>query len=1289
MSTAVKTTKHKNDLRSGINAKRAAKPDVSYFENACNEVIAQALLYGEAHDYTFVETEEPSIWQNLVEQAKILLEYTEQLSKNINDENKLADLQTRMEFLRQIIAGKLSLPQPSTSFDNLLLEIRKAPPVERVVNPMLHDKAMDVLSEGKELLAKQESLKDSLNHYLNKNDYADDGIRRDQAQSLLSKFEQQRIWLDKGIINGLDKGMSRYEEFNILLKKAYSALEAGDFPIAMSIYQQMLIVPEWQKYLKSQPQNVQQVSDLYNAMVNTQAKTLKEISANYFLQIDLNSLYTSQKNPDAEYVNKLINHVQESILGKSSLALRIIQTEYWVWVANQCYLTGDFCSCKAILAGLRTSSIYNLKSMNANLSTQAQSRLTELERLTGSEQSSKQLRRAVGDHQQAVPFLGIYLTDLEFLKVGNPNIKLSNNAIAQKLVRMLKSKQEQLQESYSQSLSPAATEFKDTLDKIIVSKDHTDELYKLSQQNQSYDDKNINQHRSLIDSLHTRELLVPNNAWLTLIKNDYLKKCLLQKNCYVNEANTQRLNVVNKILSRPSSLSDVKLNKALQDFAGVSLSQQEITALQQETFKAMLHPLLAKFVQGKTLKSQVKDISIESRITEINKAVEEVNITPIKTFFAEQDIILPINDDQLEKLLLYQKAIDAKLDRLDVYLPKKDEMHKSLQDNYKQTFGNLDMASNKLTNRLSQLDGLIQKIAHVLEDEALLNITTSNSAQEVYDQLITERGKVENKLGSCQELQSIANEYLVIELSKSEQEIKSINSHVLQLRDRLLADDQPHDISKQNLISLKTKVAGLKQRVDDHLLPVENKKIQELKETVSDTQRIVEEAINFAKFNRDRPHLYKEIIEHLIKYQQQPDDEENFVQLCMKTKFTARGNKGVDDLQEQLEDYLAQNLPRMKYLASMLLPKQIAELTCENMQHAIFELLDSLENTARDNPNIDDENVYYMTAFLQGIGSKLEHDFISQINHLQSEVAKTETAIMDHFHKLITQTLHGTNAMRLENYEQLLQQLTDLNAGVIEHLDNINENSVLFDIRNDLLTRIDNKFKLLENFLRPKALTSDLNKLLANPPSTIHLREKLQQITQVKFSDQEAADIKQVAFHAMIENEKLAEALQGHTLKSRHSHSKNIFSYKSTHKCIENLNEAVRKQDLNQVTRWLNGLNVDISHDQLQKELGSMDLVKGGTRSMASLLGLTSASVAVTAATLGTGIGVAVLGALATAVATGGISYLSQHRSRTTPLTKFGLFAEKHVSETPSEETQQETQQPQQTPVIQSNVSLV
>ncbi len=114
---------------------------------------------------------------------------------------------------------------------------------------------------------------------------------------------------------------------------------------------------------------------------------------------------------------------------------------------------------------------------------------------------------------------------------------------------------------------------------------------------------------------------------------------------------------------------------------------------------------------------------------------------------------------------------------------------------------------------------------------------------------------------------------------------------------------------------------------------------------------------------------------------------------------------------------------------------------------------------------------------------------------------------------------------------------------------------------------------------------------------------------------------------------------------------------------------------------------MDVSNEQLQKQLGSMGLVTSGTRNIASLVGLTAGSVAVTAATLGTGIGIAALGALATAVATGAIGHLSQHKSRN-PLTKFGLFADKNTPETPSEETQQETQQQQQTPVIQSNVSM-
>lgn len=987
---------HKDPLSDGINVKRTEKSDL-YFENTCDEVIAQAFLYGEAHNYIFVETDELSTWQNLVELAKILLEHAEQLGKNITDGNKLADLQNRVEFLRQIRDGKLTLPQPSISFDKLLLEIRKAPSVERVTDSQLHDKAIDVLLEAKRLLEKQEWLKDSLNRYLNKNET--DDIVPGHVQSLLTKLEQQRVWLEKEIKGGLNKSMSNYEEFGILIRKAYRSLEAGDISVAMSIYQQMLIVPEWQKYLKSQPKSARQVSDLYNAMVNTQAKAIKEVAAKYFLQINLDDLY-AQKSDEltqfAEYFNKLPNHVRETILSKSSLHLRVIQTEYWVWVAHQCYLNGDFCSSTAIMIGLQM--VLGKLLTEDNLSAQAQNRYRELKNLTAYEHNWKELRQAIDSCQHAVPLMPIYLGDLDKikernrLKDGDFSIKLSDSADAHEIVNKLKSKQEHLRESYIQSLSSPAA---------------------------------------------------------------------------------------------------IKLKKSLYN----------------------------------------------------------------------------VNE-------------------------------------------------------------------------------------------------------------------LMTELGKLEQEANSIYSTVLELWNRLSDDDQPHDISELNLDNLKKKIEELEFKVNEYHLPEGNKEIRQLekniKDTINKTQKMLLESMCFSEFNRDRSILCREIIEHLITYQQQPDNKDNFIQLVMKTKFVTRGNKGSDDLLPDLEAYLEPHLPQIKYFAGMLLPKQITRLTVENMKNAFYELLDSLKNTARDdliqdNPIIDedDKDLPSIVHFLSGILAKLEHDFIPELNGLHSRVTETEKAIMDHFHELITQTLHGIDAVQ-PNYVKLLQlteQSNKLKTDIKEHLNDINENNVLFNIRNDLLTRINNKYELSKIFIKPNELAADLKKLLVNPPSTIHLRNKLQQITRAKFSDQEAADIKQIAFHAMVENEKLAKILEGHTLKSRHAHSKNIFSYKSTSKCIENLNKAMRKQDLNQVNHWLKELNVDVSNDQLQKELGSMGLVASGTKNITSLVGLTAGSVAVTAATLGTGIGIAALGALATAVATGGINYLSQRKSKT-PLAKFGLFADKNTPETRSEETQ-------------------
>jgi len=226
-------------------------------------------------------------------------------------------------------------------------------------------------------------------------------------------------------------------------------------------------------------------------------------------------------------------------------------------------------------------------------------------------------------------------------------------------------------------------------------------------------------------------------------------------------------------------------------------------------------------------------------------------------------------------------------------------------------------------------------------------------------------------------------------------------------------------------------------------------------------------------------------------------------------------------------------------------------------------------------------------------------------------------------------------------------------------LEGLNENSALYNKQNDLVNRLESKIKLLENCLAGGALPASLNKLLVHPPSTTHLCTSLQEITKSQFTYEEGQNIKQAAFHAMVEHSGLSAMLQGHTLKSRHVHSKNFLKHKSTRRCIEALNKAVQKQDLNQIGHCLNELNVQIPKDQLQEVLGPMSEAKSGKRSFVSLLGLTSASVAITAVTLGTGFIPAVLGGLATAATTAGIGYLSQRQSKASGLIQMGLFASK------------------------------
>jgi len=205
--------------------------------------------------------------------------------------------------------------------------------------------------------------------------------------------------------------------------------------------------------------------------------------------------------------------------------------------------------------------------------------------------------------------------------------------------------------------------------------------------------------------------------------------------------------------------------------------------------------------------------------------------------------------------------------------------------------------------------------------------------------------------------------------------IKVINSSVLKLQYQLLDGILPSQ-NIQQLSDFKTEVTKLISTTNYYLLPEKDEK--DFRENIRNTQRIIEESMNFLKFDRDKSVFTSEIIDHIKRYRQQPNDEKNFIQLAMKAKFVVRGIlvrkelmdiKNDDYLQRKLIDcFTSVDIQQVKDFVGSLLTEQNIERTPQNMLNEIDRLSNSLKNTART----FDINSEYIISFLVAMRRKVE-----------------------------------------------------------------------------------------------------------------------------------------------------------------------------------------------------------------------------------------------------------------------------------------------------------------------------
>jgi hypothetical protein len=120
----------------------------------------------------------------------------------------------------------------------------------------------------------------------------------------------------------------------------------------------------------------------------------------------------------------LSNLVADTILSHSEIKKRAAVIKQWIKVAHQCFELHNYDGLMAIICTLNSSTISRLRKTWDAVSTRRKEMLRHLQEVVEPSQNNKVLRTRLHDHvPPCLPFLGMYLTDLTFVDIGNPATK--------------------------------------------------------------------------------------------------------------------------------------------------------------------------------------------------------------------------------------------------------------------------------------------------------------------------------------------------------------------------------------------------------------------------------------------------------------------------------------------------------------------------------------------------------------------------------------------------------------------------------------------------------------------------------------------------------------------------------------------------------------------------------------------------------------------------------------------------------------------------------------------------
>ncbi|PHH84234.1 hypothetical protein CDD83_2271 [Cordyceps sp. RAO-2017] len=120
----------------------------------------------------------------------------------------------------------------------------------------------------------------------------------------------------------------------------------------------------------------------------------------------------------------LSNLVAETILQQHEIKKRAAVIKQWIKIAHHCHELHNYDGLMAIICSLNSSTISRLRKTWDAISLKRKEMLRAMQDIVEPSQNHKVLRTRLHDHvPPCLPFLGMYLTDLTFVDIGNPATK--------------------------------------------------------------------------------------------------------------------------------------------------------------------------------------------------------------------------------------------------------------------------------------------------------------------------------------------------------------------------------------------------------------------------------------------------------------------------------------------------------------------------------------------------------------------------------------------------------------------------------------------------------------------------------------------------------------------------------------------------------------------------------------------------------------------------------------------------------------------------------------------------